>query len=78
MRRLIAARPTEILRSKVLLINLSTSFGIFLCLMKMDRLEITGMRVEPCVNSRFIQPSRVVFNQVSAVNKDFKIPFENN
>ena len=37
MRRLIAAGPTEILRSKVLLINCSSSFGFFSCLMKMDR-----------------------------------------
>lgn len=29
----------------------------------MDGLEITDMRVEPCVDSRFIQPSRVVFKQ---------------
>lgn len=29
----------------------------------MDGLEITDMRVKPCVDSRFIQPSRVVFKQ---------------
>ena len=31
---------------------------------KMEELHISDMRVEPCVNSRFIQPSRVVFKQV--------------
>ena len=29
----------------------------------MEDLEISDMRVEPCVNSRFIKPSRVVFKQ---------------
>ncbi|XP_068683565.1 uridine diphosphate glucose pyrophosphatase NUDT14-like isoform X3 [Montipora foliosa] len=29
----------------------------------MDGLDITGMRVEPCVDSRFIKTSRVVFKQ---------------
>lgn len=29
----------------------------------MDQLEISDLRVEPCVNSRFVQPSRVVFKQ---------------
>lgn len=30
---------------------------------KMEGLEITEMKVVPCVDSRFIQPSRVVFKQ---------------
>ena len=34
----------------------------------MEGLEISEMRVEPCVDSRFIKPSRVVFKQVSYLN----------
>lgn len=38
-----------------------------------SNLEITDLRVVPCVNSRFIQPSRVVFKQVR-----LQFMFENN
>ena len=31
----------------------------------MEGLEISELRVEPCVDSRYIKPSRVVFKQVS-------------
>ena len=39
-------------------------FRVFTSRKKMDELHISDMRVEPCLNSRFIQPSRVVFKQV--------------
>ena len=45
----------------------SISFIFRRCLRKMEGLEISEMRVEPCVDSRFILPSRVVFKQVSII-----------
>ena len=45
--------------------KLSISFAFRRCVRKMEGLEISEMRVEPCVDSRFIRPSRVVFKQVS-------------
>ena len=49
------------------IIDIKQSFCLFRCLKKMDGLEISEMRVEPCVDSRFIHPSRVVFKQVTYV-----------
>ena len=34
----------------------------------MEGLDISELRVEPCVDSRYIKPSRVVFKQVSHFN----------
>ena len=45
----------------------STSFVFRRCVRKMEGLEISEMRVEPRVDSRFIRPSRVVFKQVSII-----------
>ncbi len=45
-------------------INVSVRFVFTRCLKKMEGLEISEMQVVPCVDSRFIQPSRVVFKQV--------------
>ena len=54
--------------------KLSVSFVFRLCVRKMEGLEISEMRVEPCVDSRFIRPSRVVFKQVSlCILKAFNI-----
>lgn len=33
----------------------------------MDELEITEMKCEECVNSRFVVPSRVTFKQVNII-----------
>ena len=35
---------------------------------KMEELKISDMKVVPCVDSRFIQPARVVFKQVSVTH----------
>ena len=43
----------------------SISFVFRRCVRKMKGLEISEMRVKPCVDSRFIQPLRVVFEQIS-------------
>ena len=44
--------------------KLHSNFEFPRCKKEMEGLEITDMKVVPCVNSRFIQPSRVVFKQV--------------
>lgn len=62
-------RPGKILFLSSISVNqvtkLSISFVFRRCVRKMEGLEISEMRVEPCVDSRFIRPSRVVFKQVS-------------
>ena len=45
-------------------VSVKQSFCVFPRLKKMEGLDITDMRVEPCVESRFIKTSRVVFKQV--------------
>ena len=35
---------------------------------KMEELKISDMKVVPCVDSRFIQPARVIFKQVSVTH----------
>ena len=44
--------------------KLHSNFEFPRCKKEMEGLEITDMKVVPCINSRFIQPSRVVFKQV--------------
>ncbi|XP_078350490.1 uridine diphosphate glucose pyrophosphatase NUDT14-like [Oculina patagonica] len=44
-------------------INVSVRFVFTHCLKNMEGLEISEMQVVLCVDSRFIQPSRVVFKQ---------------
>ena len=62
-------RPGKFLFLSSISVNEVTKFRISFvfqrCVRKMDGLEISEMRVEPCVDSRFIRPSRVVFKQVS-------------
>ncbi|XP_058951006.2 uridine diphosphate glucose pyrophosphatase NUDT14 isoform X1 [Pocillopora verrucosa] len=43
--------------------KLHSNFEFPRCKKEMEGLEITDMKVVPCINSRFIQPSRVVFKQ---------------
>ena len=62
-------RPGKFIFLSSISVNEVTKFSISLafrrCVRKMEGLEISEMRVEPCVDSRFIRPSRVVFKQVS-------------
>ncbi|XP_074632187.1 uridine diphosphate glucose pyrophosphatase NUDT14-like [Acropora palmata] len=45
------------------LLNVKRSYCVSPSLKEMDGLDITDMRVEPCVESQFIKTSRVVFKQ---------------
>ena len=51
---------------RVELLNVKRSYCVIPSLKEMDGLDITDMRVEPCVESQFIKTSRVVFKQVSS------------
>ena len=48
------------------LLNVKRSYCVTPSLKEMDGLDITDMRVEPCVESQFIKTARVVFKQVSS------------
>lgn len=68
-------RPGKFLFLSSISVNQVTKFSVSFvfrrCVRKMEGLEISEMRVEPCVDSRFIRPSRVVFKQVSLYIESF-------